>query len=167
MSSIRFLLFEIKRVLVFNLIIIYFTDLFMFYIFILNAYANKKVFKKKGWKIMFNGSNCDRKSHLSGILTEPLNPREILHVKLNKIEIKVLNVFNDNYSYLLRRTTMFWIPNVYLNTISSLIHGCKNKTRGSTRSQSRTRNIAWGPGTIHNGTLRTSILVTNKHWGSL
>ena len=25
---------------------------------------------------MFNGSNWDRKSHLSGILTEPLNPRE-------------------------------------------------------------------------------------------
>ena len=25
---------------------------------------------------MFNGSNCDRKSRLSGILTEPLNPRE-------------------------------------------------------------------------------------------
>ena len=28
---------------------------------------------------MFNGSNCDRKSQLSGILTEPLNPRD-LHV---------------------------------------------------------------------------------------
>ena len=27
---------------------------------------------------MFNGSNCDRKSQLSGILTEPLNPRESL-----------------------------------------------------------------------------------------
>ena len=26
---------------------------------------------------MFNGSNCDRKSQLSGILTGPLNPREI------------------------------------------------------------------------------------------
>ena len=24
---------------------------------------------------MFNGSNCDRKSQFSGILTEPLNPR--------------------------------------------------------------------------------------------
>ena len=24
---------------------------------------------------MFNGSNCDRKSQLSEILTEPLNPR--------------------------------------------------------------------------------------------
>ena len=26
---------------------------------------------------MFNGSNCDRKSQLSEILTEPLNPRDI------------------------------------------------------------------------------------------
>jgi len=26
---------------------------------------------------MFNGSNCDRKSQLSGILTEPLNPRGV------------------------------------------------------------------------------------------
>ena len=26
---------------------------------------------------MFNGSNCDRKSQLSGILTEPLNPRDL------------------------------------------------------------------------------------------
>ena len=25
---------------------------------------------------MFNGSNCDRKSQLSGILTEPLNLRD-------------------------------------------------------------------------------------------
>ena len=26
---------------------------------------------------MFNGSNCDKKSQLSGILTEPLNPRAV------------------------------------------------------------------------------------------
>ena len=44
-SSIRFLLFEIKRILVFNSIIIYFTDLFILYIFIQNA--DIKVFKKK------------------------------------------------------------------------------------------------------------------------
>ena len=49
-SSIRFLLFEIKRVLVLNSIIIYFTDLFIFYMYIQNACANKKVFKKKGKK---------------------------------------------------------------------------------------------------------------------
>jgi len=47
----------------------------MLYIFIQNDYANKKVFNRKGYQIMFNGSNCDRKSQLSGILTEPLNPR--------------------------------------------------------------------------------------------
>jgi len=34
---------------------------------------------------MFNGSNCDRKSQLSGILTEPLNPRA-LH-ELNLIQV--------------------------------------------------------------------------------
>jgi len=28
---------------------------------------------------MFNGSNCDRKSQLSGILTEPLNPSVLKH----------------------------------------------------------------------------------------
>ena len=50
----------------------------MLYIFIQNAYVNKKVLKKKGEQIMFNGSNCDRKSQFSGILTEPLNPRDVL-----------------------------------------------------------------------------------------
>ena len=30
---------------------------------------------------MFNGSNCDRKSQLSGILTEPLNPRDLTLTK--------------------------------------------------------------------------------------
>ena len=33
---------------VYNSTIIYFTDLFILYFFIQNAYANKKVFKKKG-----------------------------------------------------------------------------------------------------------------------
>ena len=68
--------------------IIYFTDLFILYIFIQNAYANKKVFYKKGQQIMFNGSNCDRKSQLSGILTEPLNPRERCHIKLLKVKLR-------------------------------------------------------------------------------
>ena len=31
---------------------------------------------------MFNGSNCDRKSQLSGILTEPLNPRVVYTCKV-------------------------------------------------------------------------------------
>jgi len=47
-SSIWFLQFEIKRVLVFTSIIIYFTDLFTINNFIQNAYDNKKVFYKKG-----------------------------------------------------------------------------------------------------------------------
>ena len=28
---------------------------------------------------MFNGSNCDLKAQLSGILAEPLNPRDLIH----------------------------------------------------------------------------------------
>ena len=47
----------------------------MLYFFIKNVYANKKLFRKKGYTIMYKGSNCDRKSQLSEILTEPLNPR--------------------------------------------------------------------------------------------
>ena len=78
-SSIRFLLFEIKRVLVYNSTILKLTDLFILFFFIQNAYDDKIVFmmKKCKKKNMFNGSNCDRKSQLSGILTEPLNPREL------------------------------------------------------------------------------------------
>ena len=47
-------------------------------LFIPNVYANKKLFKKKRYKIMYKGSNCDQKSQLSEILTEPLNPRDQL-----------------------------------------------------------------------------------------
>ena len=42
-SSIRFLQFENKRVLVYNSTIFYLTDLFILYIFIQNVYADKKV----------------------------------------------------------------------------------------------------------------------------
>ena len=31
---------------------------------------------------MFDGSNCDRKSQLSGILTEPLNPRVLQSLEI-------------------------------------------------------------------------------------
>ena len=34
---------------------------------------------------MLNGSNCDRKSQFSGILTEPLNPRAMLTQELLSI----------------------------------------------------------------------------------
>ena len=54
-SSIRFLLFEIKRFLVYNSIIIYLTDLFILYIFIQNAYAKKKDLRKKANKLYLMG----------------------------------------------------------------------------------------------------------------
>jgi len=50
-------------------------DLFI-YTFAFNMYMPTKTHFKKGYKIMYNGSNCDRKSQLSEILTELLNPRE-------------------------------------------------------------------------------------------
>ena len=37
---------------------------------------------KKGYKIMYKGSNCDRMSQLSEILTESLNPRGKDHLEL-------------------------------------------------------------------------------------
>ena len=40
-NTIRFLLFEIKRVMVYNSTIIYFTDLFILYIFIQNHMSTK------------------------------------------------------------------------------------------------------------------------------
>ena len=40
---------------------------------------------------MFNGSNCNQKSQLSGILTEPLNPRlYILTFKNTPVHIKIM-----------------------------------------------------------------------------
>ena len=41
---------------------------------------------------MFNGSNCDWKSQLSGILTEPLNPRG---VHLSNLSIKDFSLFHS------------------------------------------------------------------------
>ena len=77
-KSIRFLLFEIKRVLFINSTIFKLTD-FLYHTFPFKMYIpTKKLFKNKGKQIMFNGLNCDGKSQLSGILTEPLNPRELL-----------------------------------------------------------------------------------------
>ena len=71
--SIRFLLFEIKRVFVLNSTVFKLTDLFILYFYIQNVYANKKVLKIKSYYV--KGSYCDRKSQFSEILTEPLNPR--------------------------------------------------------------------------------------------
>ena len=49
---IRFLLFEIKRVFVYNSTVFRLTDLFILYFFVQSVYANKKVFEIKGYKIM-------------------------------------------------------------------------------------------------------------------
>ena len=43
---------------------------------------------------MFNGSNCDRKSQLSGILPEPLNPRG-----LKPGELKFSPTLNQSYQW--------------------------------------------------------------------
>ena len=40
---------------------------------------------------MSNGSNCDRKPQLSGILTEPLNPREAVYLLRLKVSISLLS----------------------------------------------------------------------------
>ena len=45
---------------------------------------------------MFNGSNCDRKSHLSKILTEPLNPRVACLLYLKGTEDVTSNDSNLN-----------------------------------------------------------------------
>ena len=72
--SIRFLLFEIKRVLVYNSTIFKLTVLFILYFFIHNVYADKKVFEKKVKKFFLTGQ-IDQKAKLLKIFTEPLNPR--------------------------------------------------------------------------------------------
>ena len=46
-----------------------------FILFHLKCKCRQKNILKKAKKIMYNGTNCDRKPQLSGILTEPLNPR--------------------------------------------------------------------------------------------
>ena len=73
--SILFLLFDLKRGFVYISTIFKLTDLFID-TFLFKMYIPTKSYLKKGYKVMYNGSNCDRKSQLSGILTEPLNPRK-------------------------------------------------------------------------------------------
>jgi len=50
--------------------------IFLFYTFHSKRISRQKSIKDKRLKITFNSSNCDQKSQLSGILTEPLNPRD-------------------------------------------------------------------------------------------
>ena len=44
---------------------------------------------------MFNGSKCDRKSQLSGVLTEPLNPRDV--IRLVPLTECLCNKVNSTY----------------------------------------------------------------------
>jgi len=73
----------------------------LFMLFHSDVYANKKVFKIKGYKIMKKGSYCDRNSQFSEILTEPLNPnkfrKKVYSIKKlnkrNKKKIKIIKKF--------------------------------------------------------------------------
>ena len=96
-SSVRFLIFEIKSVLVFDPIIIYFTDLFMLYIFIQNAYANKKVFNKKSKKLCLMGR----------IVTESHSFLEYWQNRLIHVGriVEMINIVNES----------LWIYEYYIN----------------------------------------------------
>ena len=87
------------------------TDLFILYFFI-HIYANKKLFQKKDYKIMYKGSNFDQKSHLSEILTEPWNPRE-----------GVIQLSTDSFIY---RVEHSWEMNINLNQILSISDNFEN-----------------------------------------
>ena len=82
-SSIRFLLFEIKRVLVYIIQQSFNLRICLFYIFSFKMHMPTKKYLRKKLKNVFNGSNCDQKSQRSGILTEPLNPRGYLLMELS------------------------------------------------------------------------------------
>ena len=43
---------------------------------------------------MYKGLNCDRKSQLSGILTEPSNPRGLAHFLLTRRNGDIMEVKN-------------------------------------------------------------------------
>ena len=52
---------------------------------------------------MFNGPNCDRKSQLSGILSQPLNPRECSceHESRGwRVKVNNILIFNFNFEIL-------------------------------------------------------------------
>ena len=91
------------------------TDLFILYFFIQNVHANKKLFKKKGYTIMYKGSNCDRKSQLSEILTKPLNPR----VKIWSIYNCTLETFSLNNNAEIKLVCLSWqiLTNYFLSLL--------------------------------------------------
>ena len=51
---------------------------------------------------MFDGSNCDRKSQLSGILTEPLNPRERLSCEAMRLNSFLFKIPNNEFNRFLK-----------------------------------------------------------------
>ena len=59
-------------------------------------YMSTKKYFKKGKKIMYNGSTCDRKSQLSEILTEPRVSTEFLNL-LRKISAIFAQFFFANF----------------------------------------------------------------------
>ena len=48
---------------------------------------------------MYNGSNCVRKSQLSEILTEPLNPRDWNSKEIVKPQLNLQNIFFTNVTF--------------------------------------------------------------------
>ena len=64
---------------------------------------------------MINGSNCDRKSQLSGILTELLNPRD---TQTNKQIDRQEKYINSIYTFFKQNRTQF----VYTTNIVKTIH---------------------------------------------
>ena len=77
MSSIRFLQFEIKRVLVYNSTIFYLTDLFILYLFIQNVHADKKVFKKGKKLCLMSQILIESHSFLEYWQNRALNPHAV------------------------------------------------------------------------------------------
>ena len=61
---------------------------------------------------MFNGSNCDRKSQLSGILTEPINPCA------SGIIFRKYNFEVSQLKHLTRKTNSLEISNMWSTVFS-------------------------------------------------
>ena len=69
--------------------------------------TKQKLFRKKGYKIMYKG--CERKSQLSKILTEPLNPRvwekQRFHILIKHKDCKFIHKFYDLKSWTIKVRT--------------------------------------------------------------
>ena len=78
---------------------------FVLYTFYLKRILRQQSIEKR-LKIMFNRSNCDRKSQISGILTEPLNTvynnLKNLNIRLQRYKKKTVWVFFYFYCYIFK-----------------------------------------------------------------